>query len=107
LAGDSEAELLRLVEATPPLQAAISALDDTEDRGEPVEAEKAALLAQQRDLWSRIAHTPARSAAGLVAKLGTVAFAYSYDIAAWDDGTADDVLQSMAVDFNALKVAAA
>jgi hypothetical protein len=97
----ADAELLRLVEPAHTLQAAIEAAQEAEDRGDPLaEARKSALL--ERKLWDRIAHTPARTRDGLIAKLAVVSFCCE---APSDRGLADDVLRSMARDWGVMTAA--
>jgi hypothetical protein len=99
----ADSELLQLVEPAHALQAAIEAAQEAEDRGDPLaEARKSALLGDERKLWDNIARTPARTRDGLIAKLSVVSFCCE---APSERGQADDVLRSMARDWQVMTAA--
>ncbi len=66
------------------------------------------LIDEHRQLWLRIAKTPARTTTGLLAKLSIVARSNCFEEEAgkWEEGSEDDVLQSVAVDAAALGLGA-
>jgi hypothetical protein len=62
------------------------------------------LLSEEEKLWARIASTPAKTVAGMMAKLAFVA-PHCECLELEDNGSSEDMLFSVAHDFNALKPA--